>query len=223
VALANDRGPSLETTRIPPQHRRLSFVRHHKLSLRRPSSGLPHLSSTNGFGLSNITKRKQKANSSFRIAIHLQFNLGCQRCNPFDPCINKLLPLPLPFSRARRFIDKATVTFLRALDATATPTYARNPHVLDSANLAELWGLRQTARNSAIRSTPFSPACLALLSVNMPAKKRKMDAAEQKYYAVRAGFKPGVYTSWTICQQQITGFKGAQCMLPAVSFRQLTC
>ncbi|KAH6617626.1 ribonuclease H-like domain-containing protein [Chaetomium tenue] len=45
----------------------------------------------------------------------------------------------------------------------------------------------------------------------MPAaKKRKMDAAEQKYYAVRAGFKPGVYTSWTICQQQITGFKGAQ-------------
>jgi ribonuclease HI len=42
-------------------------------------------------------------------------------------------------------------------------------------------------------------------------KKRKVDAAEQKYYAVRAGFKPGVYTSWAICQQQITGFKGAQC------------
>lgn len=44
-----------------------------------------------------------------------------------------------------------------------------------------------------------------------PSKKRKMDAAEQKYYAVRAGFKPGVYTSWAICRQQITGFKGAQC------------
>ncbi|KAL2132196.1 hypothetical protein VTI74DRAFT_4111 [Chaetomium olivicolor] len=43
-----------------------------------------------------------------------------------------------------------------------------------------------------------------------PSKKRKLDAAEQKYYAVRAGFKPGVYTSWAICQQQITGFKGAQ-------------
>jgi ribonuclease HI len=42
-------------------------------------------------------------------------------------------------------------------------------------------------------------------------KKRKLDAGEQKYYAVRAGFKPGVYTTWAICQQQITGFKGAQC------------
>ncbi|AEO64782.1 822debb2-4017-4d09-98ef-c3911b9844ea [Thermothielavioides terrestris] len=43
-----------------------------------------------------------------------------------------------------------------------------------------------------------------------PSKKRKMDAVEQKYYAVRAGFTPGVYTSWSLCQQQITGFKGAQ-------------
>ncbi|KAL2143062.1 hypothetical protein VTI28DRAFT_402 [Corynascus sepedonium] len=43
-----------------------------------------------------------------------------------------------------------------------------------------------------------------------PSRKRKLDATEQKYYAVRAGFKPGVYTSWAICQQQITGFKGAQ-------------
>jgi ribonuclease HI len=51
-----------------------------------------------------------------------------------------------------------------------------------------------------------------------PSKKRKMDAAEQKYYAVRAGFKPGVYTSWAICQQQITGFKGAQCACPVLRF-----
>ncbi|KAK4133852.1 hypothetical protein BT67DRAFT_32547 [Trichocladium antarcticum] len=40
-------------------------------------------------------------------------------------------------------------------------------------------------------------------------RKRKMDATEQKYYAVRAGHKPGIYTSWAICQQQISGFKGA--------------
>lgn len=45
-----------------------------------------------------------------------------------------------------------------------------------------------------------------------PSKKRKMDVAEPKYYAVRAGFKPGVYSTWAICQQQISGFKGAQCM-----------
>ena len=51
-----------------------------------------------------------------------------------------------------------------------------------------------------------------LLSLNiivkMPAPKRKAEP-ETKYYAVRAGVKPGVYTNWTLCQQQITGFKGA--------------
>lgn len=36
-----------------------------------------------------------------------------------------------------------------------------------------------------------------------------MDSGETKYYAVRAGHKPGVYTTWAICQQQISGFKGA--------------
>ncbi|KAL2263585.1 hypothetical protein VTK26DRAFT_6052 [Humicola hyalothermophila] len=50
----------------------------------------------------------------------------------------------------------------------------------------------------------------SLASTNEPpSKKRKMDATEQKYYAVRVGHKPGVYTSWSICQQQISGFKGA--------------
>lgn len=53
-------------------------------------------------------------------------------------------------------------------------------------------------------------------SAGPPSKKRKMDGGsdkEQKYYAVRAGHKPGVYTSWAICQQQISGFKGAMCKL----------
>ncbi|KAK3316883.1 ribonuclease H-like domain-containing protein [Apodospora peruviana] len=43
-----------------------------------------------------------------------------------------------------------------------------------------------------------------------PSKKRKMGADETKYYAVRAGYKPGVYMDWKLCQQQISGFKGAQ-------------
>ncbi|KAL2149081.1 hypothetical protein VTH82DRAFT_1767 [Thermothelomyces myriococcoides] len=47
-------------------------------------------------------------------------------------------------------------------------------------------------------------------TAELPPKKRKLDATEPKYYAVRAGFKPGVYTTWAVCQQQITGFKGAQ-------------
>lgn len=34
-----------------------------------------------------------------------------------------------------------------------------------------------------------------------------------KFYAVRAGHKPGIYHSWNDCKEQITGFKGAVCKL----------
>ncbi|TGJ86076.1 hypothetical protein E0Z10_g2706 [Xylaria hypoxylon] len=42
-----------------------------------------------------------------------------------------------------------------------------------------------------------------------PSKKRKMDPSVQKYYAVRAGDKPGVYLTWAECQEQTAGFRGA--------------
>lgn len=42
-----------------------------------------------------------------------------------------------------------------------------------------------------------------------PNKKRKMDANLQKYYAVRAGNRPGVYLTWAECQEQTAGFRGA--------------
>lgn len=203
------------------QHRNASFVQHHKPSLRCLLSGLPHLSINQRiWPIIHLTKLSDKIRipafgSSFTSPIRV-----AKDAVSLTRAVHQLLPLS-SLLVAPAVVDKATVAFLRALDATATPTYARNLHVLDSANFAELRGLRQTARNSAIRSPPSFPARLALLSVNMPAKKRKMDAAEQKYYAVRAGFKPGVYTSWTICQQQITGFKGAQCTLPLVSLRDL--
>ncbi|KFA68663.1 hypothetical protein S40285_02611 [Stachybotrys chlorohalonatus IBT 40285] len=46
----------------------------------------------------------------------------------------------------------------------------------------------------------------------MPAapKKRKMDNV-QKFYAVKAGFIPGVYEDYSDCQAQTAGFKGAIC------------
>ncbi|MBZ6375417.1 MAG: RNase H1/viroplasmin domain-containing protein [Kocuria palustris] len=40
--------------------------------------------------------------------------------------------------------------------------------------------------------------------------KRKRNAAA-KYYAVKAGHKPGIYYGWNDCLAQITGFKGAIC------------
>lgn len=42
-------------------------------------------------------------------------------------------------------------------------------------------------------------------------KKRKLDPAAQKYYAVKAGKQPGVYLTWAECQAQTAGFKGAVC------------
>ncbi|POR30933.1 Ribonuclease H [Tolypocladium paradoxum] len=41
-----------------------------------------------------------------------------------------------------------------------------------------------------------------------PSKKRKMDNV-QKYYAVQAGFRPGVYLTYDECSKQTAGFKGA--------------
>ncbi|KAF8246656.1 hypothetical protein K440DRAFT_630830 [Wilcoxina mikolae CBS 423.85] len=32
-----------------------------------------------------------------------------------------------------------------------------------------------------------------------------------KFYAVLSGHKPGVYTNWKDCLDQIRGFKGAKC------------
>ncbi|KAL2753673.1 hypothetical protein ACRALDRAFT_2126496 [Sodiomyces alcalophilus JCM 7366] len=40
-------------------------------------------------------------------------------------------------------------------------------------------------------------------------KKRKTDKDLQKYYAVRTGFRPGIYLTWLECQKQTTGFPGA--------------
>jgi ribonuclease HI len=49
---------------------------------------------------------------------------------------------------------------------------------------------------------------LAIMST--ASKKRKLGDDVTKYYAVRAGKTPGVYMTWKECQEQITGFKGAQ-------------
>ena len=58
----------------------------------------------------------------------------------------------------------------------------------------------------------MSPAAMAAAS-----KKRKLGDGGQKYYAVRAGNVPGVYTSWDDCKANTYGYRGAQCkFLPHV-------
>lgn len=41
-------------------------------------------------------------------------------------------------------------------------------------------------------------------------RKRKLPG-QTKYYAVRAGHRPGVYTEWKDCEQNITKFRGSAC------------
>lgn len=62
--------------------------------------------------------------------------------------------------------------------------------------------------SSAIKSALRLP-----IFETMPSKgkKRKMEEEAEKFYAVRAGFAPGVYREWADCQEQISGFRGAQC------------
>lgn len=43
-----------------------------------------------------------------------------------------------------------------------------------------------------------------------PPKKRKTDNV-QKFYAVQAGFRTGVYMTYAECSAQTAGFKGAVC------------
>ncbi|KAF4460692.1 RNase H domain [Fusarium albosuccineum] len=56
------------------------------------------------------------------------------------------------------------------------------------------------------RSAPAATAASG--SSSSTSKKRKMDGVK-KYYAVRAGFKPGIYVTYAECQQQTSGFRGA--------------
>jgi hypothetical protein len=73
---------------------------------------------------------------------------------------------------------------------------------------------------TGVSSTPVPIPLIAAPSRSMPTpattaaagRKRKLDDKNvQKFYAVRAGARPGIYLTWHECQAQIAGFKGAQC------------
>lgn len=54
-----------------------------------------------------------------------------------------------------------------------------------------------------------APGSKASPSLTVPTKRKRSGGA--KYYAVKKGFKPGLYYSWNDCLAQVTGFKGAIC------------
>lgn len=61
------------------------------------------------------------------------------------------------------------------------------------------------ATSSGQRQAARQPPAAATTS-----RKRKADPNLPKFYAVRSGYKPGIYMAWPDCQAQIAGFKGAQ-------------
>lgn len=50
----------------------------------------------------------------------------------------------------------------------------------------------------------------SIKSASSNGTKRKREK-EQKFYAVRVGKEPGVYTKWTDCLEQVKGFKMSIC------------
>ncbi|TQS34372.1 hypothetical protein Golomagni_05246 [Golovinomyces magnicellulatus] len=54
------------------------------------------------------------------------------------------------------------------------------------------------------------PIC-ANNSAGSKKRPRSNETRATKFYAVRAGAKPGIYGTWEECQEQIVGFKGACC------------
>lgn len=68
---------------------------------------------------------------------------------------------------------------------------------------------------AALPSPPIDPPEMSTASTASSGTKRKR-GSEMKFYAVRAGHKPGIYHSWNDCKEQITGFKGAVCELPGL-------
>lgn len=55
-------------------------------------------------------------------------------------------------------------------------------------------------------------------TMSSASKKRKIaEVAPTKYYAVKAGHTPGVYTDYAECQKNTTGFRGASCKLSLTS------
>ncbi len=66
---------------------------------------------------------------------------------------------------------------------------------------------------SALKKRASLPPAAQQSSSSSSSRKRKADSDKnaQKFYAVRSGVRPGVYLTWTECQAQIAGFRGAQC------------
>lgn len=105
-----------------------------------------------------------------------------------------------------------TVTRLRSSPfraRTAAPSLAREYYDLAPGSSVFRFGLTTYTTLKTMGSNNKRPASTSAAAPSL-SKKRKTDNM-QKYYAVQAGFVPGVYLTYSECQAQTAGFKGAIC------------
>lgn len=97
-------------------------------------------------------------------------------------------------------------------DATKTDAYAAE-YSTEYQAYAGLVAFYLATRATTMPSTRKEAAAAASSSSKTSpiAHKRKRKPGEARFYAVRSGRIPGVYTTWDECQQMINGYAGAQC------------
>lgn len=156
--------------------------------------------STPQFSHNYTSFRKIKIHGRVWSALRLGPWCSLQSCPRFIPQFNPIRPTTSTTS-SREFLT--------------TGTY-KNP--FPTLTTLEIFDSTPSDDQSAAmnKTTPSpSPVPKASPSSNPPPSptagtKRKRNTPA-KYYAVKAGHKPGIYYGWNDCLAQVTGFKGAIC------------
>lgn len=110
--------------------------------------------------------------------------------------------LPIPFQALR-------------LPFTGILVFARsNLFEMDKSKSPPL-NIKTGAMDQPSRTTPSAISPTETSSSSGTKRKREKDP---KFYAVKTGFKPGVYKTWAECLAQIKGFKAATCQFSLSTF-----
>ena len=64
----------------------------------------------------------------------------------------------------------------------------------------------------AIMDTPASVKSASKLGSSVSSGTKRKRATEPKFYGVRIGHQPGIYSTWADCLQNTKGFKKPECM-----------
>lgn len=86
----------------------------------------------------------------------------------------------------------------------------RRPLTASPVTMASTTGPDATTPSPSPVTAPTPPAKRSAAESPAP-NSLKRKRGETKYYAVKAGFRPGIYANWNDCLKQISGYKNAVC------------